>query len=315
MASVSKARPSRWSTTSPSEPASRDRLTALFLATATVALESSTATARWLDTTLPDAILRLDLDSRAHLALLPKQSRLYGDQQQLLVAFQPEDPDVVSWVAAAIGSLEDQVDRSFHIRLDRAYRPLVAELAPSFGVTKAIVVGRVDDAAGYFAAHPAPLPLGVRSRAMTAADVRAVVRQRSTFFQANPTLGFARLEGRNPERQAQIDADVSADLRTRCKTGTEHVLEADGRIVGSLGFRKTAETASIDMFLHPSLHGRGLGWGAYQVLTGVMVDHGMRRVTGLTSNPAVRHISRALGRREVAYHLGYRSHFIPLDLR
>jgi len=107
-------------------------------------------------------------------------------------------------------------------------------------------------------------------RPATATDIPALVAIRST-----PEV-FAYWRG-GDDLVAAVEEDLAEE-------GTAYVIELDGRVVGWIQWQAEEEPdyrhASIDIYLDPAVHGRGLGTDAVRTLARhLIVDHGHHRLT------------------------------------
>jgi aminoglycoside 6'-N-acetyltransferase len=81
--------------------------------------------------------------------------------------------------------------------------------------------------------------------------------------------------------EADMVAEVTADLADQ--EASTLVVELDGRIVGAIQWSAETEAdyrhASIDIYLDPAVHGRGLGTDAIRTLAShLIVDEGFHRL-------------------------------------
>ena len=111
----------------------------------------------------------------------------------------------------------------------------------------------------------------VRLRPAAAADVRRLAEIRRT-----PEV-FAFWRGGD-----DLEAAVEEDLHEEGSTG--YVIVLEDRVVGWIQWQAEEEPdyrhASIDIYLDPSVHGRGLGTDAVRTLARhLVVDHGHHRLT------------------------------------
>ena len=110
----------------------------------------------------------------------------------------------------------------------------------------------------------------VSLRAATTDDVQALARIRAT-----PEV-YRWWRG-----EADMSSEVAADIAD--PEATTLVIELDGRVAGAIQWSAETEPdyrhASIDVYLDPSLHGRGVGTDAVRTLAHhLIVDEGFHRL-------------------------------------
>jgi aminoglycoside 6'-N-acetyltransferase len=123
----------------------------------------------------------------------------------------------------------------------------------------------------------------VRLRPATRADIRGLATIRRT-----PEV-YARWGGGN-----DMDAAVQQDLDE--SNSVPYVIEFEGRVVGWIQWQAEEDPeyrhASIDIYVDPMVHGRGIGTDAVRALARhLFVDHGHHRVVidpAADNAPAIR---------------------------
>jgi aminoglycoside 6'-N-acetyltransferase len=106
----------------------------------------------------------------------------------------------------------------------------------------------------------------VTLRLATPEDVPALVAIRMT-----PEV-YARWSG--PAEPSDLEAEIVADLED--SDAQRLAIEADGRVVGMIQWSEETDTmyrhAGMDLFLDPSVHGRGLGEDAVRTLARYLIE-------------------------------------------
>ncbi|MFG2822824.1 GNAT family N-acetyltransferase [Kitasatospora sp. NPDC048365] len=107
---------------------------------------------------------------------------------------------------------------------------------------------------------------------------------------------------RGPESTADLEAEVGEDLDD--PTTRVYAVEFDGRVVGQIQWYEETDPeyrhAGIDLYLDPSVHGRGLGTDAVRTLAHhLLTDRGHHR---LVIDPAADNTAAIACYRRVGFH-------------
>ena len=255
------------------------------------------------------AVERLEADDRLAGVLLvaaPQPNRFGAPESTVSALLDPAVPAAPAWAAQRFESLVGALPA--HCSLDlRPQDQALAERARihGFGVSKLDLVGDVEtartrlrDRVGRARAD------GVQFSPLTAALAEPVSRMVGAFFRENADLGWGGSPLTEPE-QAVIDAREAAGMRDRLAAGplTDYVVRRGGALVGHMSCVFHPEhglygaSGGMNLFLAPEVQGLGLGAFAYAHLLARLSELGAKTFFGRTSNPAVIHIGRYLGRR------------------
>jgi L-amino acid N-acyltransferase YncA len=218
--------------------------------------------------------------------------RLDGESRHLDAWLEPVLDEVL---AEATGELDLLVDA----RYDAAHRVLRSRL----GVDSVQLVGDVATARARL--RRAPVPAGIRLEPMTSEDIEPVMALYARTFADEPQFcWFGAFPARLASQRASLVEALAAD-------GIERVLRDDGgRVIGHAGASVDPDnpfwgsSAGMTLCFAPEARGRGVLRAVYGDLLDAMAARGVRVFKGGTSQPAVLHLGRELGR--VMHGVNYR---------
>ncbi len=242
---------------------------------------------------------------------------------QVTFDLDPGDAQARAWLLERLDAWAPDLDASTDLMMDPRHTALLPDLeARGFGLTSALLVGQVAPALDRLVARydpPSDLAhLGLTLRPVTTpADVDALVALKRRVFAEVPDHCWFYL---NPGFAEAEREGLLADLG-----GGAYWLVArpDGAVVGTFGASFQLDgvlwgpCAGVDLALDPSVRGQGVVKTAYRLLLEAAAAHGCVAFKGGTSQPAVMHLSRVMGREPHALELRRapkfpRQHFAPL---
>jgi GNAT superfamily N-acetyltransferase len=218
------------------------------------------------------------------------------------------DAGAVAWVADRLRALAPTLPDHTELNLLRAHGALLPLLLDGgLHIEAAVLLGCPRRClAGVGEVDPElPEALGIASAAVrNEGQIDGAIGLTRRFFSANPAFGW--FLANEPYLAAHR---ASLALAARTAPRTHRVLLRGDEVVGFFGFDLEEDnplwgmSAGMDVVLDPSLHGKGLGRWAYWRMLRQQVALGVRTMRGGTSNPAVLHLARRMGREVHAWEL------------
>ena len=236
----------------------------------------------------------------------PRAERFGVPEESVLVLCDPQTPDARAWAESVLRSLGPQLAPHCTVQIDgadRALRGVLREL--NFGTAKLDLIGDVQTALERLRGRSvSPADQGVEFTdpdVEQAGEINILTRD---FFLAHPQFGWGGPHA-SEEQQAAIDARELERLERSLADGTktDFTITRGEKTLGYFGFQVHPEhpvlgsCAGVNIILLPEIQGLGLGKAAYLHMLERMPALGLDRMHGMTSNPAVIHIGRQLGRR------------------
>jgi len=236
----------------------------------------------------------------------PQVDRFGMPEESVLTLCDPQVPGTRTWAESVLRSLGPQLAPHCAAQIDGADRVLLGVLRElNFGTAKLDLIGDVQVALGRLRGHTTrPEDHGLEFAepgVEQAGEINLLVRD---FFLAHPQFGWG-----GPPADEQQQAALDARELERLKGSLSHEIRTDftvtrgGKTLGYFGFHYHPEhpllgsCAGVNIILLPEVQGLGLGKAAYLHMLEAMMELNVATLYGRTSNPAVIHIGRAIGRR------------------
>ena len=243
---------------------------------------------------------------RAHFTRWHEGSAWYGSPTDFcMVDHQLGNEDAAAWLAEMLGKQSANFSPIFDLTLDSSYPELFHRLVElGLGVDSVILVGDTRSSLSRLAnSEKNAAGQDVDIRKLTWKDIDAVVELERVVNTATPQFcWFGRTESflqQERDRLSRYFSEESLDVRNV-------IVNGDNEVVGYFG-------ASVDnnphwgrcggmvFVLAPELQGKGLARQLYLTVLRQMLDRGVSRFKGGTSQPGIMKLSRVMGREVAAW--------------
>lgn len=202
---------------------------------------------------------------------------------------------VDAWLARVLDEVLAEATGELDLLVDAHYAAAHRVLRPRLGIDSVQLVGGVETACERL--RRAPMPRGIRLEAMTHDDVEPVLALYARTFADEPEFCWF---GAFPSRTASQRASL---LEALDQDGIERVLRTEeGHLIGHAGASVQLDnafwgpSAGMSLCFAPEARGRGVLRAVYSDLLDAMRVRGVRTFKGGTSQPAVMHLGREMGR-------------------
>ncbi|MFC2171761.1 GNAT family N-acetyltransferase [Acidobacteriota bacterium] len=242
----------------------------------------------------------------------PQPAMLGLDNTHCHLDFRQGDLEAQAWGADMLCDWIPRLDDSFVLMLDPVYRSLLPTVTQAGLRVQALLLhGRPEEALRAIGGPPNRERLldegGLSIEPLSSSEqVEHLVRLRHRYFTTHPQHSPMSTQRQIDEsQQAQINEFVRKKLlkSVQTKSDTQFVVLQGTEVMGGFGLILHEHNptlgfcAGVEIFLDPSVHGRGVGTLAYRILLQRMIELGVRVFKGTTANPAVIHLARKMKRR------------------
>lgn len=223
------------------------------------------------------------------------------------VDYDPRDGDAGEWAAKEVSRQAERAGADLDYMIETAHLRDVLPplLALGLGVSARLSMGRTDDALRVLAdvdpvRRARAQGLGLRSAVI--ADVEEMVELNRSVFAASPEhCWFGASETYNRRLRAELEGLWDGPAPPR-------VFVRGDRVVGWYSFAPAEDvqwgpSGGMGIVLGPDARGRGLLRAIYADTARRLDALGVPAFRGGTSQPAVLHLSRLLGRRTIGVHV------------